>query len=95
MDAPVFITHPPCSIVTEDIVELLLKTLVIIPSFVLISELSGPLALSPRVTESNELQTINFTNVEDTICVVEQDASLSCTLSLLSVIVLHDVGAPY
>ena len=93
VNAPVFVTHPPGTVIAEDVVKLFFQALIVIPSFVLISELASPLSLTPRVTDPHELEAVNITDVKDTIGVIEKNASLASTLRLDSAIVLHDIGA--
>ena len=92
MNAPVLITHPPGTIISEDIVKLFLEALVVIPGFIFISELTSPLSLAPRVPYSNKLQSIDIANVQDTICMIEQDSGLSRSILLVSILVLHNVS---
>lgn len=93
MDAPVLITHPPSAVITEHIVEFLLESFIIIPSFILIGELACPLTLTPRVTDSKELKAIDLTHVKDTVSMIKEDASLASTISLLAILVLDDICA--
>ena len=93
MNAPVFIPHPPGAIITEDIVELFFKAFVVIPSLIFISELASPLSLTPRVTDSHELKSIDITDVKHTIRMIEEDTCLSSTLLFVSALVLDDIGA--
>jgi hypothetical protein len=93
VNTPVFVTHPPCTVIAEDVVKLLFQTLIVIPSLVLICELASPLSLAPRVADPHELEAINITDVKDTIGVIEENAGLASPLRLVSAIVLHNIGA--
>lgn len=92
MSAEVIVSHPPVSITLEHIIELLLETLVVIPCFILISELSCPLTLTPRVSDSNELEAIDLSDLLNTICVVEEDTRVTHSLFWVAVLVLDSVG---
>jgi hypothetical protein len=94
VNAPVFISHPPGAVITEDVVEFLLEALVVVPGLVLISELAGPLALSPRVPYPHQLQAIDVSDVEDTVGVIEEDPGLARAVLLRATLVLNDVRAP-
>lgn len=63
MHAPVLIAHPPRAIVTEYVVKLFLKALVIIPGLVLICELACPLALTPRVPDTDQLEAVHVPHI--------------------------------
>jgi hypothetical protein len=93
VNAPVFVAHPPGTVITENVVKFLFQSFIVIPSFVLIRKLSSPFSLAPRVTNSHELEAVNITNVKDTICVIEENTGLASTLRLVTGIVLHDIGA--
>jgi len=71
MGAEVIIFHPPVSVVFENVVELFFETLVIVPSLILVCELTCPLALAPWISYTNELKAIDFSDLLDTIGMVE------------------------
>ena len=87
--------HPPVTIVLEDVLQLLFETLMIVPSLILISELTRPLSLSPRISDSNELEVhaLDFDNLLNTIGVIEKDTRVSHSFLLIAVLVLHSVCA--
>lgn len=74
MCTEVIVSHPPVTIALEHIVELLLETFVVIPSLILVGELTSPLTLSPRISDSNELETVDFSDLLNTISMVKKDA---------------------
>jgi hypothetical protein len=71
VDAPVLIPHPPGTVITEDIVKFFFQAFVVVPSLVFISELTSPLSLTPRVTDSHQLKSINITNLKHTISMIK------------------------
>ena len=93
--AEIFELHPPVTIVLEDVLQLLFETLMIVPSLILISELTRPLSLSPRISDSNELEVhaLDFDNLLNTIGVIEKDTRVSHSFLLIAVLVLHSVCA--
>ena len=93
MNAPVFIAHPPGAIVSENIVELLFQTFVVIPSFILICELACPFTLAPRISNSEELKAIDISDIKDTVGMIKENASLASTVCLSTAIILDDIGA--
>ena len=94
MSAEVIVSHPPVSITLEHIIELLFETLVVIPCFVLISELTSPLTLAPWVSNSNELEAIDFSDLLNTVSVIEEDTRVTHALFWVTILVLDGIGAP-
>ena len=93
MSAPIFVPHPPSSVIFEHVVKLILETLIVIPSLVFISELASPLSVTPRVPYSDQLQAIDVSNIQDTVGVVEQDTCGSEPILLFALIILLHVRA--
>lgn len=73
MGTEVIVSHPPVTVTLEHVVELLLQSFMVIPSLILVCELTSPLSLTPRISNSNKLESINFSNLLNTISMVEQD----------------------
>ena len=94
MSAEVIVSHPPVTVTFENIVELFFKTFVVIPSLVLISELTSPLSLTPRVSDSNQLEAIDFSNLLDTISVIEKNTRVTHTFLLVSILIFYSVCTP-
>lgn len=94
VNAPVFVAHPPGTVVAEHVVQLLLETLVVIPSLIFVCELACPFALAPGVADANKLEAVDVPHVKDAVSMIEEDASLTSALSLLSTLVLDHVRAP-
>ena len=95
MGTEIIVSHPPVAVTLENVVQLFFETFVVIPSFVLVSELTSPLTLTPRVSDSNELEVhaLDFDNLLDTIGVIEKDTRVSHSFLLIAVLVLHSVCA--
>ena len=95
---PCLVVHPPVTIVFELVAELLSQFGLIIPSLILITESSVPLARAgtPRVSNVEELKLLRGCNVfhsEETISVIECDTVRSCSLLSLSIFRLLRFGA--
>jgi hypothetical protein len=90
--AEIIVSHPPVTITLEHIVELFFKTFVIIPSLILVSELTGPLTLTPRISNSDKLKPVDFSDLLNTISMVEQDTRVAHSLLLVTILVFNGVG---
>ena len=71
--AKVIVSHPPVAIAVEYVIQLFFQTFVVVPSFVLVGELTSPLALAPGISDSDQLEAIHLADLENSVCVVEQD----------------------
>jgi len=71
---PVFIAHPPCTVISECIVKFFFETFMVVPSLIFIGELTSPLAMTPRVPNSNQLKTVNVPDIHYAIGMIKQNA---------------------
>lgn len=62
----ILIFHPPVTIIFEGVLKFFLQTLMVIPSFIFISEFTSPFTLTPWISDSNQLKTINISNLLNT-----------------------------
>jgi hypothetical protein len=98
MDAPVFVGHPPCSIIFKNVVKLLFESLVVIPCLVFVSKSSSPFSMSPGVSDSDELQLlgcgdIKLSDVHYTVSVIELDSSWAAAFFFFVIFVFHGISA--
>mgnify|MGYP004236481619 CR=1 FL=1 len=92
---PVFITHPPISVLSERVIKALFKTFVIVPSLIFISESTEPdtIALSPGVSDAQDLQVdvLEIFNPFETIGMVKENTLRAVTIMLIAMVVLLTV----
>jgi hypothetical protein len=89
----VTVLHPPVAIALEHIVELLFQSLVVVPSFVLVGEFTGPLSLAPRVSDSNQHNSVDFSDLLDSVGVVKEDTRVAHAFFEVAILILHGVCA--
>ena len=89
----VIIAHPPVAVVAEGVIELVLEAFVVVPCLVFVCKLASPLAMTPRVANSDELQAVYFPDLLDAVSVVEKDTCIAHALFEVAVFVFDCVGA--
>jgi len=85
--------HPPVTVTLKGVIQLFLKSFMVIPSFIFISEFTCPFTLTPRVSDSDKLKGIHFSNLLDTISVIEEDTGVSHSFLIVVIVILHCVRA--
>jgi hypothetical protein len=85
--------HPPVAVVLESVLQFLLQSLVVVPRLVLISELASPLALPPRISDSNQLEAVDVPDLLDSESVVVNDSGVAHAFFSIAILVFHGLGA--
>lgn len=91
--AEVLVPHPPVAVVFELIIQFFLEALVVIPGFVFVCKLAGPLSLAPGVSDSNKEQAVNFSDLLNAVGMVKQNTRVAHAVFEVSILVLYSVGA--
>ena len=84
---PVLVSHPPRSIVFELVIQFIFQSFMIIPSFIFICKFSTPFSMSPRVSNSYQLQSIHISHIKHSISMIEQYTCIPHSFNLLLVFI--------
>jgi hypothetical protein len=92
MGVEILVPHPPVAVILEDIVKLFLQSLMIVPSLIFVGKLASPLALAPRIANSDERQVVDLLDLLDAVGVVEEDSGVAHAFLLMAILVFDGVG---
>jgi len=91
MCAKIIILHPPVSIILKLVSKLFFKSLVIVPCFIIICKFSCPFSLTPWISNSYQLKSINFSNLLNTISMVKKNSRISHSFFRISIFIFNCV----
>lgn len=64
----------------------------VVPGFILVCEFACPFSLSPWVSNSDELQAIDLSDLLDSISMIEENSSVAHAFFGVAVFILDGVG---